>query len=698
MKLYPRFCVCLLAACTLFSSCGGDEEKTDVPQPAPVAPPPPRSGPLDFDQLKADEEFSRGVRAFHRGFYTEAVQNFQRALSFKPEAGAIRSWLGRAYYLGGFTDAAIAEWKTVGLSGQGSPILENFVEILESRQGIGVELRGAERWVVSGEIGGKAENELVFSRPVAVRTQADGSFYVVSYMTNEVARIDSNGIVRSRMKGGLAGFNRPFDLAVSGDAFYVSEFQGDKVTKCDSWGNEIAVLGGKGREPGKLLGPQYLALDPEGSLYVSERANRRVSKYNSNGEFTLSFGEPNEFYPGFLFPTGLAFHNGYIYVADASRKHIAVFDASGNYHTTILEGALSAPEGITVLEDGRFLISDTTRLFTDDVENAELRLVSDFGGVAKRVLVADIDANGNILAPDFNTGTVHVLSELAGISSGLTVFIKRINAESYPDIEVDVQVSNRFGRPVVGLDARNFILTENRLRPASVEMNWAAYRSPSVDVAIVMSRAPAMAGQRDLTGRLVRDLTAKIQDISTVRVISAGPTPAVVSRPGDSGEIINAAAVDKQENYRPDWSFDLGIRLGVTEVLGPRGKKAVIFVSDGSLPETAFSSYGLQQTLDYMRNNSIVFYAVYTSAPQGQGELEFLARETGGNVYRYFNSESLNGLRAGLESQADGSYILSYRSAFETDFGRANIPVEVEALLIRRSGRDESGFFAPLQF
>jgi DNA-binding beta-propeller fold protein YncE len=685
--------LCLILVCL----CGGGLFSQDGnPAGSPGAE---SGGGLDFDQIRADEEFRWGVRAFHNGFYNEAILSFQKSLSFKPLAALTRSWLGRAYYLAGFTDAALSEWKTVSSSGQGTALLENFIEILESRRGLGAELGEADRWVLSGEIRGAADLEIVFRRPAAVRARGDGSFFLVSYMTNEVIEFDSNGIVRRRLRGGLFGFDHPFDLAIAADgSLYVSEFRGDRVTKCDPSGNVLAVLGGKGREPGKLLGPQYLTLDPEGNLYVSDWGNRRVVKYTGEGTFALSFGEPSEFYPGLLAPTGVAFYNGYVYVADKLRKHVAVFDPNGNYFTTILEGSFAAPEGITVLENGTFLIADTLRLFSYNVEAGELRLLSDFGGSAKRVLVADSDANGNIIAADFDAGAVHVLSELTGISSGLTVMIKKISAAAHPDVLVDVHVSDRYGRPVVGLDLPNFIVTENRLGVGPVEMPFASYRSESLDIALIAGRSPGMGTRRELTERIIRDILADLRGFGSVRVISAGPVPAVVSRPGDGPETMLAAAVDTRENYRPDWAFDLGIRLGVTELLATRNRRAVIFVSDGNLPENAFRNYGLQETLDYMRNNSVVFYPVYTADSRGGGELEFLARETGGKVYRYFNAEALGSLARDLRNQRDGNYLLRYHSARETDFGRAYIPLEVEALLIRRSGRDEAGYFGPLEF
>ncbi|MDR1625088.1 MAG: 6-bladed beta-propeller [Spirochaetia bacterium] len=682
--------------CLVFFACFFSVFAQEGPGPGPD---PAQAGNLDFDQVRADEELRSGVRAFHNGFYTEAILSFQKSLSFKPTAVLARSWLGRAYYLAGFNEAALSEWKTASAAAGGAVLLDSFIEILEARQGLVRELGLGERWVLAGDIAGASGELTVFRRPSAVHARGDGSFFLVSYLTNEVVRIDLNGFVKQRFRGGLAGFDHPFDMAEADDgSVYVSEFRGDRVTKCGASGEVLAVLGGRGRGPGQLLGPQYLALDPDGSLYVSDWGNRRVVKFNRDGEYVTSFGEKNEFYPGFIAPTGIAVHNGYVYVADRQRGHLAVFDTSGNYMATLLEGRLAAPEGINVLDGGRFLIADTTRIFSYNVEDGGLALLSDFSGQARRVLSADVEANGSIVAADFDAGSVHVLSELAGVSSGLAVMVRRVSAAGHPDVQVDVHVSDRAGDPVVGLDVQNFIVTEGRLGVGATQMPFASYRSDAVEAALVVSRSPAMASRAALTERVVRDLAGRLSGFASFRVISAGPVPALVSRPGDGLEAMVRAAVDRKENHSPAWAFDLGLRLGVTELLSTRNRKAVIFLTDGDLGRDAFRSYGLQETLDYMRNNSIVFYPVYTQPPAAGEELDFLARETGGKVFRYYTAEALGSLARDLAGQKDGNYLLSYRSSRPTDFGRAYIPVEVEVNLVRKSGRDEAGYFAPLEF
>ncbi len=654
---------------------------------------------IDFDKVRSDEEFRGGVQAFHNGFYNEAVAAFKKSLTYKPKDPAARLWLGRAYYQSGLNDAALAEWRAVAKAGGDSPLLENLIDTLESRRGIGRELRGPEKWVVSGEISGKFGDNVLFRRPSSVRARRDGSFFVVGFVTNRVIVLDSNGIVRKTLWGGLEGFDHPFDIVEDRDgSVYVSEFRGDRIAKCDRNGNRILTIGGKGRGPGLLLGPQYLALDPDGNLYVSDWGNKRVSKYSRKGEFLLSFGRPAGVYPGLGAPAGVLFHDGNVYVADAERKHVAVFDTSGNHLSTVLRNGVDSFEGMTRLPDGRFLISDGRRLFQYSVEEDSLTLLSDFGGVAKRVLSADRDANGNVLASDFDGGVVHVLSELTGMHTGLTVMIRRVDARDHPEVQVEAHVSNRYGNPVVGLAADNFIISENRVRMTPTEMVFASHRSERFDIALVADRSPEMAARRSVVERVARDAAERIGGAADFRVVSAGAVPAVVSRPGDPPAVMARAAADTEKNYADSWAFDLGVRMGVTELLGSRARKAVFFISSGGLPKTAFRNYGLRETADYLKNNSVAFYPIYVTASGDSPELEFLAGETGGRSYRYFDALALTSLAEDLAAQPDGTYVLKYRSPNPTDFGRVYMPLEIEASLVRRSGRDEAGYFGPLEF
>lgn len=54
-------------------------------------------------------------------------------------------------------------------------------------------------------------------------------------------------------------------------------------------GEYIRRAGRKGKGPGDLLDPLYLAIDHEGEIYVFESGNLRISIFSKNGEFKTSF-------------------------------------------------------------------------------------------------------------------------------------------------------------------------------------------------------------------------------------------------------------------------------------------------------------------------------------------------------------------------------------------------------------------------
>ena len=78
-------------------------------------------------------------------------------------------------------------------------------------------------------------------------------------------------------------------------------------------------------------------------------------------------------------------------------------------------------------------------------------------------------------------------------------------------------------------------------------------------------------------------------------------------------------------------------------------------------------------------------------------ETEYLVNNTKGKSYYVFQEEGLSSVVSDIVDLPQGNYSFSYVSAMQTNFGEKFLPVEVEAYLMNRSGRDETGYFAPLQ-
>ncbi len=653
---------------------------------------------IDLNTVKANEEFRWGVEAFHKGYLNESILSFKRSLTYRSEEPLTRIWLGRAYLQSGFEDAGLAELKGVLNSGYRDLFLQNWVELLESSRGLRRELRPKAKWVFTTEIEGVRGENVFFKGPTVVRPRSDGSYYVVSYVKNEVTLLDVNGIPLRSLRGGIQGLDHPFDAVEGRDGLvYVSEFRGDRIAVCNTMGNKVRVIGGRGRSPGSLLGPQYIALDGVENIYVSEVGNRRISKFDREGKFLTTFGERSEFFEGFITPTGILVKEEKVFVADRDRKLVAVFDLNGNYITSLLKGKLQAPEGLERMGN-LVLISDGNRLLGYDVETDNLYTFVEYGSQAKRILLASPDVNGNLVAADFDAHSIHILTELSELYTGLTVRVQRVDSSSHPEVSIEVRVTDRFGNPIVGLRESNFIITERKVRVGKTDLIFTSSRSERLDTILLVDRSLKAGELRETLGRVGQELIRVLGERGDIRVVSASTTPAIVFGPQNRLNVLPQRVMDAPSAYSNLWAFDLGLRLATTELLTSRLRKAILFLTAGELPNFAFKNFGLNESLAYMRNNGIVFYPIYVTTEGTSRELEYLARETGGKSYRYTDPKGLLSLGEDLFRQKEGLYVLRYTSREDTDFGRRYIPVEVEARLIQRSGKDEIGYFGPLKY
>lgn len=112
----------------------------------------------------------------------------------------------------------------------------------------------------------------------------------------------------------------------------------------DSDGNLLKSIGRfdadgnneRGEDDGEFIYPVGVEQDEGGFIYVCEYGgNDRVQKFTEDGEFVLAFGRPGIGAEEFQRPSGLAWLEGRLYVADAVNHRIAVFSPQGEFLDTI---------------------------------------------------------------------------------------------------------------------------------------------------------------------------------------------------------------------------------------------------------------------------------------------------------------------------------------------------------------------------
>lgn len=650
--------------------------------------------PLDYDQVRSDDALRDGVAAFHSGLYNKAILSLEEALRYKPAALAPRTWLGEALWASGLEEQALNEWRHVLRTGLEDDVLESRVDVLEARRSLVPELRGPDRYLPLFELAGKAKDSQgrnLFLRPSSVRPLPDGGFLLVAFGSEEVVQADASGNIVRRFVGTVGGLRAPFDLLPWGGQFYVSEFTADRIVVLDANGLQSRTFGKRGRGDGHFLGPQYLATDGE-ALYVSDWGNARVSKFDKEGGFLLSFGPAAPGFSGLKSPTGVAAKPGTVYVADKALRTVSSFDSAGNWLASYGQGRLTGPEGLTLLADGRLLVSDGSRVFFLDPESDTLVPFDPEWNQGMKVTSAVLDANNNLVLADFDDNKVRVLAEGNTIYSGLSARVIRVNTRSYPEITVSFTVEDRWGRPVTGLGPSNFFVAESGTKIANPQLVFQGFRSTDAEMALLIDRDPATARFEAEIREAVAFFTQAWADKGGIGLfpVTANPVPQNQKLTG-VGE--NQRLATDPANLTSQGRFDTAIRQAATSMIPGLSRRTVVYLTAGTVPGRGFVRNSLSETVAFLKNNGLVFSVVSLNGLPLAPELTFLVAETGGQVWSI--KDDLRPFLDEIPQRVTGTYALSWTSITPAEAGVREVPVTIEVQKFKQSARTKSSFFAP---
>ena len=668
-----------------------------------------------IDYTAAEDNFRRGVQSYYRGSYNEAILEFEKALSNLPNESLILDWLGKAYYKAGIEGTALMQWNSAKekrieslLSENNNDdanlnindkvfLLDNKIEIVTDRRVINFENDLKQKFTECGAISGVYNKNLIFSQPVSSLPNNDGSVWVVAYGTNEIILFDVNGQVVSRNRGPINGFDRPIDIIRLKDSnLLVSESAGNRLALLDSNGRFIKYLGEKGRKNGQLIGPQYLAQDSNENIYVTDFGNSRVVVFNKEGTGILSFANKTNFFKGLKAPSGIAIINDRVFVCDSVYGAIYEFDTAGNFIGNLVEEkTLRKPEAMKSF-DSYLIITDKNRVLVIDSETGEIFENGKTGQAGTYITSAVPDVNGNIIVTDLKANEVYIMTKMSELVGGLFVQIERVNSDAFPQITLEVKIENRKRQPIVGLKQENFLITENKRTVTNYTLSGQASNNDTADLVFVLARNSSMKNYEDRVESAIKEICASTDERANVAIISAGNIP-VLEAYGNARKFNDFEMKNIQTPYTNEVSLDLSLRLATNRLINAEKKRAVIFITDSSQDSSKFSKYSFSDISNFMNNNSVIFSAVTVNQKSLLDEIKYIADTTNGEEYYVFRPQGLSTLFSDILNVPNGLYQLKYTSSLTTEYGKKYLPVEVETYLLNRSGRDETGYFAPLQ-
>jgi len=210
-------------------------------------------------------------------------------------------------------------------------------------------------------------------------------------------------------------------------------------------------FGANGSGDGQLKLPGDVAIDAQGNLWVVDKGNNRVQKFDPSGKFLAKFGSLGSGDGQFNRPTAIAIAaNGDLLVTDAGNGRVQRFSSAGAYLSKFGSKGTgngqftgSGPEGIAIDAAGNIWVSDTYggRLQKFSSAGAFIKVAGSKGsgtGQLGEPTGIDVAPNGDVWVADWQNNRVSVfnsngefLSQFGSVGSGDGQF-------SHPDeIEID---------------------------------------------------------------------------------------------------------------------------------------------------------------------------------------------------------------------------------------------------------------------
>jgi tripartite motif-containing protein 71 len=126
----------------------------------------------------------------------------------------------------------------------------------------------------------------------------------------------------------------------------------------------VTKWGSPGDGNGQFADATGIGADPLGHIYVVDRGNDRIEKFDSNGRFITAWGAPGSANGEFNYPEGIAVDaSGSVYAVDVGNDRIEKFDSNGRFITAwgslgVSNGQFNKISDVTVGLAGKVYVSD----------------------------------------------------------------------------------------------------------------------------------------------------------------------------------------------------------------------------------------------------------------------------------------------------------------------------------------------------
>jgi len=214
------------------------------------------------------------------------------------------------------------------------------------------------------------------------------------------------------------GYGKPYGAAVGGHKLYVCDTELGAVVIADFVKHRMSTLAAEGE--GELKSPLNMTVDADGNLYVADAGRNQVVIYDNKENYSAAIGKAGE-----MKPRDVAVGPDKIYVADLQKHCVRVFskatreplfDIPRGADATNEEVQLQTPTNLALDSRGRLYVADTGhfRVKVFDADGKFIHSVGEFGeglGQFTRLKGIAVDRDKRLYAVDAMSQVVQMFND-----------------------------------------------------------------------------------------------------------------------------------------------------------------------------------------------------------------------------------------------------------------------------------------------
>ncbi|CAF1562543.1 unnamed protein product, partial [Rotaria magnacalcarata] len=229
---------------------------------------------------------------------------------------------------------------------------------------------------IAGSTGSAGSTMSQLYNPFAIHVDTNGTMYILDAYNYRILRWQPGVPIGFVVAGGHGSGTTLDKIGLSYGLFvdnqyniYVSDTGNNRVIKWAA-GNTTAGLlvaggNGAGSTADKLNGPFGIYIDSTNAVFVVDRSNHRVQRWNSGSisgtTVAGTTGSAGPWSYQFSSPTSIAFDQyGYMYILDQGNNRVQKWFPGATYGTTVISASMSSPYGMRMDRLGNFFIADTS--------------------------------------------------------------------------------------------------------------------------------------------------------------------------------------------------------------------------------------------------------------------------------------------------------------------------------------------------